>query len=106
MKFNNPYWSTTEKIELLQRWILFHAYCYYELDTNFVPDTVYDKNAHQLARLMDKYPEEVKNSRYKDFFVNYDGNTAYDVIQALKGDLELLRTIQRDVYILKTTKKV
>ena len=60
MKFGNPYFEQYEKISLLQRWLIVHSIIYYELGDNIVPDSMWDKNARQLAKKMEKYPKSLK----------------------------------------------
>ena len=48
MIFKNPYLTVKEKIELLEYWIIFQSYLYYEKDTSIVPDNMYDNNTKQL----------------------------------------------------------
>ena len=107
MKFRNPYWTNLQKIQMLQRWILFHSYVYYELNENYVEDSLYDKNAHMLADLMEKYKDLVKSSRYHKVFKGYDGNSGYFLIQRLKQPehKELLEKIVFDVNIFRMAYK-
>ena len=104
MHFNNPYLTIQDKIEMLERWILFHAYYYYQMNDNVVEDYVYDKNAHLLSDMIKKYPVEAKKSRYYKLFDNYDGSTGMDLPKRLelKENKELLERIKFDMKFVKT----
>ena len=102
MKFNNPYWGVKEKIQLLQRWILFHSILYYDLDKTIVSDFMYDKNAKQLLDLMNGNKEEASKSSYAEIFKNYDGNTGFDLVEKLKEtNQKLYESILYDIRINK-----
>lgn len=79
MIFKNPYWTTTTKIELLQRWIIVHSILYYDYDTNLVPDRVYDMNLVQLAEMMKSHPKSARQSKYAYAFSGFKGSTGYDI---------------------------
>lgn len=85
MKFRNPYLSKVDRIELLQKWILIHSYLYYELDWNLVPDSKYDQNSLQLAKMIDKYPAEHKKSTYYYVFKDFDGSSGFGLFQKLNS---------------------
>ena len=103
MKFKNPYLSIVEKINLLERWILFHSYIYYELNENIVEDSVYDHNAKQLMKYKKNKPNEFMKSRYYDLFYDYDGSTGMHLIDRIFSDEELYEKIKFDekINILK-----
>lgn len=93
--------TNVERINLLERWILFHSYVYYELNDNIVSDTVYDKNAHILAKAIKKYPRSFSKSRYKRFFENFDGNTGMDLVEKIKKSDKLVNMLEFDYKINK-----
>ena len=103
MKFNRPFYPT-EKIQLLQRWILVQSFSYYELNENIASDFQYDANAQQLADLKRKYPDEFKRSKYYTYFQDYctgDDNVHYtsgfDLLERVrKQDPELYRHLHID----------
>lgn len=84
MKFRNPYWSTTTKIQMLEDWVLVHSILYYKLDSSIVPDSQFDHNAHQLARALQKYPQEAARTKYAYCFKNFDGSTGHHLYDQLK----------------------
>lgn len=77
MKFENPYWSIKERIELLQKWILIHSYIYYELNESLVPDIRFDANCRQLVELAKKNKKDFKESKYSKVFKGFDGSTGF-----------------------------
>ena len=79
MKFNNPYFDNTEKMELLQRWIIVQSILYYELDYSIVTDKVFDDNCKQLVKMMDKYPKSLKKTSYYYCMHDFDGATGFDL---------------------------
>ena len=52
MNWNNPYFTTLEKINLLCRWVTVHSIIYYERDTNIVSDKLFDNNCKQLKKMI------------------------------------------------------
>lgn len=112
MKFRYPF-NPTEKIQLLQRWILVQSMSYYELNENIASDFDYDANAKQLAELKKQYPDEFKRSRYYDYFHDYcseeDGtvNTSgFDLLERVrKADSQLYRYLKFDAIMALDTKQ-
>jgi len=96
MILNNKGFTTVEKINLLERWILFHSYLYYEKNESIVSDNVYDKNAHMLYKAIVKYPKAFKASRYYKFFKDYDGNTGMQLINKIKKSNKLVEMLEFD----------
>lgn len=88
MKFNNPYWTLSDKISLLQRWILVTSYLYYELDVSIVSDDVYDNNAKQLASLLE-VRSALDNGAYDNAFKDYDPSTGFDLYNKLSNSQKL-----------------
>ena len=99
MKFKNPYMKTVEKINLLERWILFHSYIYYELNENIVDDSVYDHNAQQLLEYKNSNFKIFKESKYYNLFYDYDGSTGMHLIDRIFDDEELYEKIKFDAKI-------
>jgi NAD-dependent DNA ligase len=93
--------SNVERINLLERWILFHSYVYYEKNDNIVSDSIYDKNAHTLAVAINKYPRSFSRSRYKKFFEDYDGNTGMDLVEKIKRSNKLVDLLEFDYNMSK-----
>ena len=96
MKFHIPF-STVERMQLLQRWILVQSFAYYVLDTNIATDFQYDANAMQLAELKKNYPEEFGRSKYYEYFYDYCQDD--DVHYTSGFDLlERVRKLDSDLY--------
>ena len=113
MKFQQPF-TSTEKIQLLQRSILVNSFAYYELDSNLLSDFQYDENAKQLAEFKKQCPDEFKRSRYFEYFKDYcseDDNAHYtsgfDLLERVKKtDADLYRRIWIDaVWALELKEK-
>lgn len=104
MKFTNPYWTTTTKIELLQWWIVIHSILYYDYDTSLVEDRVFDMNEVQLAKLMKDHPKEAKLSKYAYAFKGFDGSTGFDIPSKLNKEHKE-RALGIVNFILKTEKE-
>lgn len=106
MKFKNPYFSEVEKIEMIQRWILLHSYLYYELDNSITSDANYNANAQQLIYLKNKYPEEFKETRYYQYFYDFESSTGFDLIARIKdkNDKILMNVLKLDANILMNLK--
>lgn len=71
-----------EKIRQRMLQVFVHSYLYYALDTNIVSDAKYDKWAHELIELRDKYPEEFKKVRHHELFEDFTGSGFYLVAHA------------------------
>lgn len=84
MKFENPYWSNTIKISLLQRWIIVHSILYYERNQSVVSDKKFDENAKQLVQMQHDFPDEASQSEYWYMFSDFDGSTGFDLYDRLK----------------------
>lgn len=105
VKFRSPL-NIVERINLLERWILVQSFAYYELDENIAADSVYDANSHQLAEMLDQYPDESKRSRYRQYFYDFTGDTGYHLIgRVQKGDPKMYRRIWRDACVALDLKK-
>lgn len=92
MKFHKPF-TTTEKIQLLQRSILVQSFAYYELNENILSDFQYDNNAKQLIELMKENPDEAERSKYCLYFKDYcpeDGDVHYT------SGFDLLERVRRE----------
>lgn len=101
MKFNTPF-TTIDRIQLLQRWILVQSFAYYELNSNIATDFQYDANARLLEELVKQHPDEFKRSRYYTYFHDfYDAGehatSGFDLLERVrKNDKELYRHIWID----------
>ena len=84
------------QIELLERSILVNSYAYYMLDRNILEDYQYDANTRQLLNLRKNYPDEFKNSRYYEYFNDFESGTGYDLVFRIKKDNKLESIIHRD----------
>lgn len=105
VKFGAPF-NIVERINLLERWVLVQSFAYYELDENIAADSVYDKNSHQLAEMLEQYPDEAKRSRYSQYFYDFTGDTGYHLIgRVQKADPDMYRRIWRDACMALDLKK-
>lgn len=103
MKFRIPY-NATQKIQLLQRWIMVQSFAYYVLDSNIASDFAYDANAMQLTELMKNNPEEADRSRYSEYFYDYcpteedvHYTSGFDLLERVRrADAKLYRYIHID----------
>lgn len=86
MTFNNPYWSSTTKIQMLEQWVLVHSYLYYELDTPIINDYQFDVNSHQLAKAIEKFPKAAEKTRFSYCFQDFDGSTGHHLFGLLKKE--------------------
>ena len=68
-----------EKIQQRRLQVLVHSCIYYEFDTNIIDDHTYNKWAHELADLQQRYPEEASQGLYADAFKDFDGSTGFDL---------------------------
>lgn len=76
-----------QEIDFLQRYIIFHSYVYYELNTNIISDKVYDVKAKELAALKEQYPDLWKSSEYyKQFGDDYNGATGFTLWYDLSNE--------------------
>ena len=98
--------TEVEKIEMIQRWILLHSYLYYELDNSITSDANYNANAQQLIYLKNKYPEEFKETRYYQYFYDFESSTGFDLIARIKdkNDKILMNALKLDANILMNLK--
>ena len=85
MKFNNPYWSIKERIELLQRWIIMHSIIYYELNESLISDKMFNANSIQLMKYKNKYRLEYESSRWYYVMKDFDGATGFDLFGRLES---------------------
>lgn len=77
MKFNNPYLTEKEKIELLSKWIIIQSLIYYEYDFNLVSDETYDYNSKALLEFILVHPEVFKSSKYYHILHDFKGSGYY-----------------------------
>lgn len=68
-----------ELIGRRRRQILVHSYIYYNMDESIVSDVKWNKWAHELAKLQQKWPEEAAEAPFSDKFEGFDGSTGFDL---------------------------
>jgi hypothetical protein len=83
MEFNNPKFTTKDKIELLQSYILVNSYLYYHLDYSRVSDEAYDRTSQQLLQFMKDSPIEFSTARYSYAMKDFDGSTGFGFVDKL-----------------------
>jgi hypothetical protein len=71
--------SVTEKIQQRRYQMLVHSYLYYELGENIISDYQFDYWAKELVDLQEQYPEESKQARYYEEFIDFDGSSGFDL---------------------------
>lgn len=98
MKFLSDF-TDLEKIQLLQRSILVNSYAYYELDRNILADYEYDRNTRQLLELKKSDPEAWKQSRYFNYFDNFESGTGFDLTSRIKRDKVLYKQVSHDAHL-------
>ncbi len=67
-----------EIAQLIQRrrlQLLIHSRLYYELNTNLVADSEFDRFAYELVALQKKYPEISSRVVFAEAFEDWDGST-------------------------------
>lgn len=85
MNFSKRNFTTQEKIELLQRWILVHSYLYYHLDRSVVSDHMFDANGQQLNLFKLNFPKDWSNARYTYAMLDFDGSTGCGYVENLNA---------------------
>lgn len=98
MNFSKPF-TDLEKIQLLQRSILVNSYAYYELDRNILADYEYDRNTRQLLALKESNPEAWRQSRYFNYFNNFESGTGFDLSSRMKRDKMLYKQVFHDAHL-------
>ena len=83
MKFH-PYFSKISYFNMLQSWVAIQCFAYYVYDYPVVTDERYDHNARQLKRLMKKYPDLHKESKYYEAFKDFDPSTGFDLLEKIR----------------------
>lgn len=73
-----------EKIDYAARYIIIHSIIYYELNESIISDKKFDKKASVLVKLMAKYPDELKSSKYYRAIYDFDGSTGFLLYGRLK----------------------
>lgn len=84
MIFNNPYWATRTKLDLLAKWLIVHGIIYYDLGTSLVDDKAWDSNAKQYVWLARSNPDKVQSSRWGYVMHDFDGSTGFHLYNRLK----------------------
>lgn len=88
--------TTLDRIQLLQRWILVQSYIYYELDSNISSDSNYDANCNQLFALKAEHPDDWKASRYAKIFRKFEPGctSGFELVDRVKkADRQLYKDI-------------
>lgn len=63
-----------------RRQVLVHSILYYKMNTNLIPDAVYDGWAQELAELQRQHPEASERVDYHcDAFTGFTGETGFDL---------------------------
>lgn len=75
--------SDLEIINWLQRYVLIHSIIYYNMDNNAISDKEWNKMALELVERM-KDKKLAKKSEYWRYYKDFDGNTGFDIVEALK----------------------
>ena len=99
MVFNNIYWSTQTKLDLLARWIIVHSILYYTHDISIVSDHMFDANSKQLADMLwEASNADVDSTQYGYVIHDFDGSTGCDLYSKLnKTDQMYLDKIANDL---------
>jgi hypothetical protein len=71
--------TITEKIQQRRYQMLVHSFLYYELGENIIDDYTFDLWAKELVDLQAAYPEESKQARYYEEFLDFDGSSGFDL---------------------------
>ena len=84
MEFKNPYWTTTEKLDMLAKWLIIHSIIYYTYDQNIVSDHMFDNNGLQFLKLRaSASKDEIKAMRYGYAMRKYNGSTGFNLYPSL-----------------------
>lgn len=93
--------SPQEKIDFAARYIILHSIIYYELNESVISDKKFDRKAALLVKLMNKYPEETRDSEYYRAIYDFDGSTGFLLYGRLKkSQRRYLKKIARYVVAL------
>lgn len=80
------YWDDIQKVSWLQQRILVYSIAYYELNSNIIPDDVYDILSHQLAEMQNELSEkELKETTYGYVMDEFSGS-GFDLANKLTLD--------------------
>lgn len=80
--------SVTERIDLLERWIIVTSYIYYELDDCVISDHTYNRNTQMLLDYIRTNPEAFERSRYYEYFKDFQSGTGYDLYYKLSDEMK------------------
>lgn len=83
MIFNNPYWSTRTKLDLLARWLIVHSIIYYEIGTSIISDKSFDDNSRQYVWLRKEERYNGEDSRWNYVMHDFDGTTGFQLFSRL-----------------------
>lgn len=101
MKFKDL--TPQEKIDFAARYIILHSIIYYELNESVISDKRFDKKSALLVKLMNKYPEETRNSEYYRAIYDFDGSTGFLLYGRLKkSQKKQLKKIAR--YVIRLSR--
>lgn len=95
------------KIQQRRLQMLVHSYIYYVLNDNIISDFTWNKWAHELAALQEKYPKTSKKVPYYKQFKNWDGSTGafLDFDDVIAAKAEYLLEMKNPVIKPKKVKK-
>lgn len=86
--------TIVEKINQRERQIYMGSYLYYEMNTNVISDSAFDKRMVELSQLREEYPDEFRQSEfYKDYKDWEEGSGAF-----LKYDRPSIRKMAKVLY--------
>lgn len=102
-------WSIEDKIGRLERRILVYSYQYYEIGQTVVDDKFYDLVSIYLVEMIERYPNEFKNTQYYYVFHDFDGSTGFDLHSRLndkdKRMIEIIAWNVLDSYLVHRTSR-
>lgn len=70
------------KIKQRRQQMLVHSILYYEFDSPIITDKQYDIWARELVGLQKSCPKESSSTLLFDVFIDWDGNTGFDIYQS------------------------
>ena len=78
--------TITGKINITSRWIILHSLLYYQFDRAIKSDIQFDMVSKAFKKLIDKYPDEFKSSKYYHIMYDFNGCTGMDIPNRIKSD--------------------
>lgn len=67
------------RIFALRLQMLVHSCMYYELNTNIISDSEFDKRARELAKLQNEHPDISEKVQWHEAFIGWDGTTGFNL---------------------------